>query len=79
MVNELESNNDDNLQIKAIREGDAKGTHIVTYESEVDRIELKHEAFSRAGFALGAVLAAEYLHNKKGVYSMRDVLKEHIN
>lgn len=79
LVNELERNNDDDIQIKAIREGDAKGTHIVTYESEVDRIELKHEAFSRAGFALGAVLAAEYLHNKKGVYSMRDVLKEHIN
>ncbi len=64
----------DNLMIKAIREGDAKGTHIVTYESNVDRIELKHEAFSREGFAYGAVIAAEFLHNKKGVYSMRDVI-----
>jgi 4-hydroxy-tetrahydrodipicolinate reductase len=68
--------NDENLMITAIREGDAKGTHIVTYESNVDRIELKHEAFSREGFAYGAVMAAEFLQNKKGVYSMRDVIEK---
>ncbi len=76
VLGEAGSNNDDQLIIKALREGDAKGTHIVCYESEVDRIELKHEAFSREGFAYGAVIAAEYLQNKKGVYSMRDVIDE---
>ena len=65
-----------NLIIEAIREGDARGTHIISYQSEVDRIELKHEAFSRAGFAHGAVIAAEFLQNKKGVYSMHDVLEQ---
>ncbi|MCX6190466.1 MAG: 4-hydroxy-tetrahydrodipicolinate reductase [Bacteroidetes bacterium] len=67
---------DENLLVHSIREGDAKGTHIVTYESAVDRIELKHEAFSRAGFARGAILAAEFLQNKKGVYSMHDVIMQ---
>ena len=50
------------------------GTHSVTYRSQVDQISLKHEAFSRDGFALGAVIAAEWILNKKGVFSMQDVL-----
>lgn len=50
------------------------GTHIVSYESEIDTIELKHEAHSRKGFALGAVLAAEWLPGKQGAFNMRDVL-----
>lgn len=52
----------------------APGTHIITYKSEIDDIEIKHTAHNRTGFATGAVLAAEYLHDKKGIYSMSDVL-----
>ena len=50
------------------------GTHAVTYSSGIDSIEIKHTAFNRTGFALGAVVAAEWLKEKKGIYSMKDVL-----
>lgn len=50
------------------------GTHTVVYDSEVDAIEIKHTAHSREGFALGAVVAAEWLQGKKGTYTMKDVL-----
>jgi 4-hydroxy-tetrahydrodipicolinate reductase len=50
------------------------GTHTVTYNSEVDFIEIKHVAHNREGFALGAVIAAEWIIGKKGVFSMKDVL-----
>lgn len=50
------------------------GTHSIHYDSEVDSIEIKHTAHSRIGFASGALLAAEWLHNKKGVFSMKDLL-----
>ena len=63
------------LMIEAIRESEAKGTHVVTYTSAVDFIELKHEAFNRQGFASGAVLAAEFLKDRKGVYTMQDVIE----
>ena len=63
------------IYIKAIREGDVKGTHVVKYESDIDSIELKHEAKSRDGFALGALLAAEFLNGKKGYYTMEDMLR----
>ena len=46
----------------------------MSWHNEVDTIEIKHEAHSRSGFALGAVLAAEFLQNKKGIFSMKDVL-----
>lgn len=62
------------LPIEAIREGDVPGTHVVRYDSEIDRIELTHIAHNRKGFALGAVLAAEWLHGKKGVFGMSDML-----
>jgi 4-hydroxy-tetrahydrodipicolinate reductase len=71
---ELDAMDPDKLSIKAIREGDVKGTHIVRYSSPIDSISIKHEAFSREGFALGALLAAEWLLGKKGVFSMKDVL-----
>ena len=51
------------------------GTHIVDYKSAQDKIEIKHEAYSREGFALGAVIAAEFLAGKKGLFTMRDILK----
>ena len=56
------------------REGEVSGTHAVQYKSVVDTIEIKHTAFNREGFALGAVIAAEWLVNKKGVFNMKDVL-----
>lgn len=63
------------LNIRAVREGEVPGTHSITYESDVDRIHIRHEAKSRRGFALGAVLAAEYLPGKKGYHTMEDLLK----
>lgn len=71
---EKEKVSDDELQINAFREAGVPGTHSVTYTSAIDDIEIKHTAHSREGFALGAVLAAEFLKNKKGVFSMQDVL-----
>lgn len=62
------------LPIKALREHDVKGTHIVNYDSDVDSIEIKHTAHSRKGFGLGAVIAAEWIQGKSGVFTMRDVL-----
>jgi len=65
---------DENISIKAIRTPDVPGTHTVTYNSEVDTIDIKHTAHNRQGFALGAVIAAEWLNGKTGVFTMRDVL-----
>lgn len=62
------------ITIEAKREAEVPGTHLVHYKSEVDQISIKHQAFNRQGFALGAVLAAEYLVDKRGVYTMKDVL-----
>lgn len=67
-------NNPDILPIVAHRIDNVPGTHHVKYSSAIDDIEISHTAHSRDGFALGAVLAAEFLAGKKGVYSMRDVL-----
>ena len=63
------------LQILAERRGEVPGTHIVRYESEVDTIEISHTAHNRQGFALGAVVAAEWLPGKFGVFGMNDLLK----
>lgn len=71
---ELDSEDPHKLSIHAIREGDVKGTHSIRYDSPIDSIEITHEAHSREGFALGALLAAEWLLGKKGVYTMKDVL-----
>ncbi len=69
-----EQNSDDDLQINAFREGDVPGIHTIKYESDVDSIELSHRAKSRKGFALGAVVAAEFTANKKGFLGMEDLL-----
>ena len=61
------------LLIESHRIEDVPGTHTVIYSSEVDDIEFKHKAHSRAGFALGAVLAAEWLHGKNGFYNVTDM------
>lgn len=63
-----------NLGINAIREGEVPGTHSVNYRSEVDEIEIKHTAFNRNGFALGAVIASEWILGKKGNFTMKEVL-----
>jgi 4-hydroxy-tetrahydrodipicolinate reductase len=64
----------DQIFIASERIDPAPGTHHVKYSSEIDDIEIIHTAHNRKGFATGAVLAAEYIHNKKGVFSMKDVL-----
>jgi len=64
----------DNLQILAKRLGKIPGTHTITYDSDVDSIEISHIAKSRKGFATGAVLAAEFMKGKTGVYGMNDLL-----
>jgi 4-hydroxy-tetrahydrodipicolinate reductase len=62
------------LKIRSLREGEVPGTHKITYQSEIDEISIEHKAHSRAGFALGAVIAAEWLNGKQGIYTMNDVL-----
>ena len=76
LVEALQSVVDSQLPIEALREGKVPGTHIVKYESSVDSISIIHEAKSREGFALGAVVAAEFLVGKPaGFYSMSDLMK----
>ena len=70
----LDETKDKELGIFAIRVDEVPGTHSVFYRSEVDEIEIKHTAFNRNGFALGAVIAAEWIVGKQGVFSMKDVL-----
>lgn len=72
-VNAL-SDNPEDLEIISQREDPAPGTHHVKYASAIDDIEIIHTAHNRKGFATGAVMAAEFLAGKKGVYSMKDVL-----
>jgi len=62
------------LTIISKREDPAPGTHIINYDSAIDSIQISHTAHSREGFALGAVLAAEWLADKNGIFSMKDVL-----
>lgn len=62
------------IPIDAIRTENVPGTHTVSYISEVDTIEIKHTAHNREGFALGAVIAAEWIVGKKGIFTMKDVL-----
>lgn len=69
-----EFSDESDFQIVAKRLGKVHGTHTITYDSEVDSIEISHTAKSRKGFALGAVLAAEFMKDKKGIYGMKDLL-----
>ncbi|WP_310554441.1 4-hydroxy-tetrahydrodipicolinate reductase [Flavobacterium sp.] len=70
----LENPEPNEIRIDAKRINNVPGTHSIFYDSEVDQIEIKHTAHNREGFALGAVIAAEWLQNKKGVFTMKDVL-----
>ena len=69
-----ESDDEGDIPIISNREGEIPGTHIVSYESSIDQLEIKHAAKNRKGFALGAVLAAEWVKDKKGVYNMNNFL-----
>ena len=71
---ELNGTNSKHLAIESVREGEVPGTHSITYTSKIDSIQLIHEAFNRDGFALGALIASEWIKGKKGIYSMQDVL-----
>lgn len=67
--------NKSELSILSKREGEITGTHILKYDSEVDEIKISHVAKNRKGFALGAVIAAEFLKDKKGFFTMNDLLR----
>lgn len=64
------------IPIVSLREGEVPGTHVIRYDSDVDSIEIQHVAHSRQGFALGAVVAAEWLAPRQGVFGMDDLLGE---
>ncbi len=70
----IENPKEDNVFIDVKRIDDVPGTHSIFYNSDVDLIEIKHVAHNREGFALGAVIAAEWIIGKKGIFSMKDVL-----
>ena len=63
------------LPVHSLREPNVPGTHEITWKSDIDMIQIRHTAFNRKGFALGAVLAAEWLRGKSGVYTMRHLLE----
>lgn len=70
----IENPKPEDIFIDVKRIENVPGTHVVTYDSEIDSIEIKHTAHNREGFALGAVIAAEWLAGKTGIYTMKDVL-----
>lgn len=70
----LENPEANQIHIETKRIGTVPGTHTVTYNSSVDAIEIKHTAHNREGFALGAVIAAEWIVGKQGIFTMKDVL-----
>ncbi|MCB2196398.1 MAG: 4-hydroxy-tetrahydrodipicolinate reductase [Bacteroidetes bacterium] len=69
------ASNSDSIAVMSFREGKVPGNHKVTYESSFDKLMIEHNAKSRKGFALGAVLAAEFIVGKTGYFSMNDMLK----
>jgi len=71
---QLNAAGENEIPIYAKRIDNVPGTHTVSYKSKIDSIEIKHTAHSREGFALGAIVAAEWVKDKKGVYKMKDVL-----
>jgi 4-hydroxy-tetrahydrodipicolinate reductase len=71
---DTEITSDADLSIKSIRTDDVPGTHTVQYSSVIDDIEIKHVAHNRSGFATGAIVAAEWLFDKKGAFTMSDII-----
>lgn len=74
-LNETPLQEEKSIPIKAVREEHVPGTHIISYSNEIDQIKIEHIANNRLGFALGAVIAAEWIVDKKGIYTFRDTLK----
>jgi len=74
VLTDKDTGENESLPVKALREADVKGIHEVEYVSSIDKIQIRHEAFSREGFASGALMAAEWLVGKQGIYSMDDLL-----
>lgn len=74
-LNEVPANEHQSIPIQAVREEHVPGTHIIAYSNEIDQIKIEHIANNRIGFALGAVIAAEWIVDKKGIYTFRDTLK----
>jgi 4-hydroxy-tetrahydrodipicolinate reductase len=74
-VTEAESQDNDKLTINSVRRGEVPGIHSIRYNSEADSITITHDAHSRQGFALGAVLAAEYTMNHEGLLTISDMFK----
>ncbi|MDT7827360.1 4-hydroxy-tetrahydrodipicolinate reductase [Pricia sp. S334] len=70
----LDRAGDGEIPVTSKRIGDTPGTHTVNYGSKVDHIEIRHAAHNREGFALGAVIAAEWIQGKTGIFTMKDVL-----
>lgn len=70
----INEKNIETLFINDIRDGEVPGTHIIKYHSEIDDIEIMHKAHNRKGFAVGAIIAAEFMLNKKGIYTMNDLI-----
>jgi 4-hydroxy-tetrahydrodipicolinate reductase len=70
----IENKSPETLFIKDVREGEVPGTHIIKYTSPIDDIEIMHKAHNRKGFAQGAVIAAEFLKGRKGIYTMDDLI-----
>ncbi|MBI5010938.1 MAG: 4-hydroxy-tetrahydrodipicolinate reductase [Bacteroidia bacterium] len=62
------------VPVESVREGDVPGTHTIVWDSDIDAISLRHESKNRKGLALGAVIAAEYISTRKGVFTMNDVM-----
>jgi 4-hydroxy-tetrahydrodipicolinate reductase len=62
------------VPIRSVREGMVPGTHTVTWDSEIDTISLKHETKNRKGLALGAVVAAEFIYSREGIFTMNDIM-----
>mgnify|MGYP001184523667 FL=1 len=71
----LNTSKEDHLKISSFRQAEVKGKHVINYRSPIDSIAITHEAHSRQGFALGAVLVAEWIPDKKGIVTMNDFIK----
>jgi 4-hydroxy-tetrahydrodipicolinate reductase len=71
----LDAHSPEQIPVVAHRSQDVPGTHEISYISDIDTIRIEHIAHNRKGFALGAVLAAEFIYQRKGIFTMSDVLK----
>lgn len=75
-LNETPETKENSIPVKAVREENIPGTHSVSYASDIDTLKIEHVANNRVGFALGSVIAAEWIANRKGIYTFRDILDE---